>query len=303
MTKEILVIGSINNDLAFSVDHFPHPGETLISQSMHQSNGGKGANQAVALARLGSKVTMISRIGNDPIGAKIKEDLGREGIDTQYITSSDTNTGTAIINVDAKGENTIILDPGANNKFSKDEIRKLEEAISNFDSCLLQFEIPLPIIYEIIDICNKHQVSIVLNPAPYLKEFDKSYLDKVDYYIPNELEFASTLGIESFSSKHDFERHGLAFANDYGLSLIVTLGSKGSVLFSDNDIIYVEAIKSNVIDTTAAGDTYIGALVSAFTQGSKLVDAMHYASKASSFCIGKKGAQSSIPYQNDLSTY
>lgn len=295
--KKVLVIGSINEDMSFRLTHLPEAGETIAAKSLKVSHGGKGANQAVALARMGADVAMIGCVGLDDTGTHILKDLSTEGIDTQGVLRSNTNTGLAIINVDDAGENSIVYYPGANHELTIEDLESQKDFIATFDYCLFQFELPLEVIYYAIDLCKELGVKAVLNPAPYNQLFNKEYLQKLDYFIPNEIEFADAMNLKGDFDVFSQSKH---FYNQYQCKLIITLGSKGSLLTHDSIQEMVDSVPSDVVDTTAAGDTYIGAFMSAIARGLREIEAMKLATKAASRCVSKAGAQDSIPYLNDI---
>ncbi len=295
--KKVLVIGSINEDMSFRLSHLPQGGETIAADSLKVSHGGKGANQAVALARMGAEVAMIGCVGSDDVGSHIQRDLNDEGIDTQGILKSDKNTGIAIINVDDLGENSIVYYPGANYELTVEDLEAQKEFIATFDYCLFQFELPLEVIYYAIDLCHELGVKTVLNPAPYNHLFNKDYLSKLDYFIPNEIEFADAMNLEGEFDVFSQSKH---FYDQYQCKLIITLGSRGSLLTHGDTQELVDIVPTDVVDTTAAGDTYIGAFMSAIARGLNEIEAMKLATKASSKCVSKAGAQDSIPYLNDI---
>ncbi len=292
--SKILVVGSINEDVSLRVASFPVPGETLIADHMNMSNGGKGANQAVALQRLGARTSLLGAVGR---GSHMISDFVNEGIDVSHILElDDVKSGMAFITVDAKGENTIVVYPGANHGIRVVDVLDLLDYIDDFDFCLLQLELPLEVVYAVIDICASRNIKVVLNPAPFDSSFDLSYLSKLDYFVPNEVEFRGVMN--DFES--DLEVLIRKFSNLYDCILVVTLGSKGSALANANEIIYVSACLVDVVDTTAAGDTYIGAFLSALMRGSGIESAMEFASRAAAIAVGRRGAQDSIPYLREL---
>ncbi|QIK69635.1 ribokinase [Erysipelothrix sp. HDW6C] len=301
--SKIVVIGSINEDTSLRVHHFPTEGETIIADAVSINNGGKGANQAVAAARLGGSVAMIGAVGIDGSGRRMIADFQGEGIDTQGIIQKQDQTGFAIINVDQQGHNNIVVYPGANHAISKEDIDAHRHLIKDADYCLIQFEIPMAVIEYAIMVCREYEVKVVLNPAPYSSSFNPQVLKDVAYFVPNEHEFASSIGSNiDFNTVDEFELKKVAesFVTEYQCNLIVTLGVRGSLLATPTKFVVVDAIQTQAVDTTAAGDTYIGALTSQLSQSIDIDEAMKYASKAAALTVSKMGAQTSIPYKKDL---
>lgn len=300
--KKILVIGSINQDITLQMEKLPLPGETVMANSIQTSIGGKGANQAVAASRMGAHVSFIGAVGTGESSDKIVKSLKEDGINCEGILNTEENTGTAYISLDKDAENNIIVYPGANYAITKELLYNNIHLFEESDYCLLQLEIPMDIIVEAIKICNENNVEVVLNPAPYHDEINEDILNNISYYIPNEVEFLSTIGINS-KENHDlewFEKEGLKFADKYQLNLVITLGSRGSMLIQDSKVEYINAQKVNAVDTTAAGDSFIGGFLAALSQGNEIVDSLNFGSKVAGLTVSRYGAISAIPYIDEI---
>lgn len=298
---EILVIGSINADLVVQVSSFPKPGETISGSDLKTIPGGKGANQAVAAAKLGAKVGMVGSVGNDIYGKNLIANLNTFNIDTHYIkVDSETSTGTAIIIIDQTGENSIVISPGANGKVTAKNIR---EAIHLFESAkflLLQFEIPEPTIFEAAKIAKQNNLTVILNPAP-ARDFSQQLLSYIDILIPNETELERITGI-STSTQEQIVKAAHRLLDSNLSAIIVTLGEKGALLVTKNKTQHFPGIKVNVIDTTAAGDSFIGGLAAALLKEKSIEEAIRYANCAGALATTKLGAQPSIPDSKSVET-
>lgn len=295
--NKVCVLGSINMDLVIRVNEMPKEGETILSESFEKIAGGKGANQAVAARRCGNIVSMIGKIGKDDNGKILKGLLEEDSIDTNLIFEDENEpTGMAVITVNKNGNNSITVISGSNMTLNKDEIEKSKEIIENSDILISQFEVPEEVILEAFKIAKENNKITILNPAP-AKKIDEELLKYTDIIIPNETEAELLTGIKV----NDLESAKLA-ANgllEKGVKfVIVTLGSKGAAVISKEDGQIVEAYKVKAIDTTAAGDSFIGGLSSKLDienlSFENLLKAVKFANKVSSITVQRKGAQPSI---------
>lgn len=295
--NKVCVLGSINMDLVIRVNEMPKEGETILSESFEKIAGGKGANQAVAARRCGNIVSMIGKIGKDDNGKILKGLLEEDSIDTNLIFEDENEpTGMAVITVNKNGNNSITVISGSNMTLNKDEIEKSKEIIENSDILISQFEVPEEVILEAFKIAKENNKITILNPAP-AKKIDEELLKYTDIIIPNETEAELLTGIKV----KDLESAKLA-ANgllEKGVKfVIVTLGSKGAAVISKEDGQIVEAYKVKAIDTTAAGDSFIGGLSSKLDienlSFENLLKAVKFANKVSSITVQRKGAQPSI---------
>lgn len=296
--KKICVIGSLNMDLVVKVDTMPKGGQTLIGSNFKEVPGGKGANQAVAMARLGANVSMIGKVGNDSFGQTMINALKNDNVDTKYINIEQGPTGVALITVDKNAENSIVVAPGANYKVDKSYIDKNIDAIKNSDIVVVQLETPLETIKYALKIAKEFNKYTILNPAPAVKLEDE-LIENVDLLTPNETELEIISGVE-INSEDDILKAAKVMIEKGVKELIVTLGSNGSLYINREKSMFKKAYKVQAVDTTAAGDSYTGALSVAFANGKNVEEAMDFASKVGALSVMKEGAQSSLPTLNDV---
>ena len=290
MKPKIVVIGSSNTDLVVQVPHFPEPGETILGDDFMMARGGKGANQAVAAARLGADVTFISRLGQDSFGELAMNACKAEAVNTEFISiDREKASGVALIMVDQYGENVIAVASGANNTLTQDDVFVAESVIRSADCILLQLETPLATVRAAIELANKHHIPVILNPAPAVP-LPASFLQSIDILTPNETE-AVILDLIDSDLPDDIQN-----VRQSGIKTIVmTMGSKGALLLHEDGRQQVPAYPINVVDTTAAGDAFNGALAVAWANGRSLSDAVDFANAAGALAASKSGAQCSLP--------
>lgn len=289
----ILVIGSVNVDTTYNLENFPKPGETISSLSKSRSVGGKGANQAIACKKLGGDVKFLACVGNDMDADFIFKNMKEYGVDTSNIIKKDVDTGTALINVDKTGQNEIVLDHGANYAITIQDIDDNIELLDECDILILQMEIPQEVNEYAIKKAKEKGVFVILNPAP--SEFEvEDILDNVDLFVPNENE------ILRYSSKNNLREAADELLDKNVGSVIITLGENGSEYFSKTEHIIQDAIKAKVVDTTSAGDSYIGAMAVMLDQKKSIKEAMGFATKASSKTVTRKGSGESIPTIDEI---
>lgn len=286
------VIGSISTDFVVTTNRVPKQGETVYGQAFETTFGGKGANQAVAAARLGGQVQMFGCVGGDQFGQETKANLARNGVDVTAVkTIENTTTGSAHITV-FEGDNAIVYVPGANQEVTVDYLKSVEADLLACTYFVIQNEIPMPSIQYLIDLAEAHDIKVTYDPAPFI-EIDKAYLEKVDYLLPNETEAKEMFG--------DLETGALL--GQYPAQLLITMGGDG-VRYHDGEMaVHVPAIKGNVVDTTGAGDTFSGAFTVALSKGNSLADAIQFASIAGSLSVQKFGAQGGMPTIDALKTH
>lgn len=289
----ILVIGSVNVDTTYNLENFPKPGETISSISKSRSVGGKGANQAIACKKLGGDVKFLACVGNDVDADFIFKNMKEYGVDTTNIIKKDVDTGTALINVDKTGQNEIVLDHGANYAITIQDIDDNIELLDECDILILQMEIPQEVNEYAIKKAKEKGVFVILNPAPSEFEVD-DILDKVDLFVPNENE------ILRYSTKENLKEAANELLDKNVGSVIITLGENGSEYFSKKEHIKQEPIKAKVVDTTSAGDCYIGAMAVMLDQQKSIKEAMEFATKASSKTVTRKGSGESIPTIDEI---
>lgn len=300
--NRVSVIGSINMDMIISVDSMPKVGETIFSDNFKTAHGGKGANQAVASKRLGNEVYMISKIGEDASGREILKGLEEEKIISDKIFISNSKpTGTAVITVNKEGNNSIMVIPGANMDMTIAEINECEEIIKKSDILVAQFETPIDVTTEGFKIAKEADVITILNPAPAKKVPDE-LLQYTDFIIPNETEAKVLTGVDVVDLESAKEASKM-FLDKGVKNVIITMGEKGAALVSEKEAIIIPAYKVKAVDTTAAGDSFIGGLTTKLIKDystENLIEAIKFGNKVSSIVVQREGAQPSIPYLSEL---
>jgi ribokinase len=299
MKKTIYIIGSTNTDMVIKSDKLPAPGETVIGGIFLMSAGGKGANQAVAAAKLGAKVLFVSKVGNDIFGKQALQGFIDVGINTEFIfTDPDNASGIALILVDRKGENSISVASGANANLHFSEVEKAIDSVQEGDIVLLQLEIPIDTVNKTIKYCSEKGAKVILNPAPAQK-LDESYFKYLSMITPNETEAEILTGIKV--TDLETAKQAANFFHSKGiLEVIITLGSKGAFYSNKNKQVLIPSPKVVAVDSTAAGDVFNGALCVAISEGQTIENAIVFACKAASISVTRMGAQASAPTRNKL---
>lgn len=290
---KIAVIGSINMDYSVGVSQLPGKGETITAKTFYHASGGKGANQAVAAKRLGADVYMIGAIGKDGIGRQLYAQLEKEGIKLEGIKYGGQNTGTALITVDAEGNNTIVVYPGANADLDEDWIIKNKSVVEKAEYIILQLEIPMKTVESAVKLARQYDRRIILNPAPAAVIPDEVY-GMIDIITPNETELAA------LSNTSDIEAGARWLLNKGVKNIVVTLGEKGCFYLSGSESYYMPAYPVNAIDTTAAGDAFNGALAVALGEGKTWKEALEFANRAGALTATRKGAQDALPLRDEI---
>jgi ribokinase len=294
-----LVIGSSNTDMVIKTEKLPLPGETILGGTFLMNPGGKGANQAVAAARLGGKITFITKRGNDLFGNQTVGLLMREGVDTQFVVKdSILPSGVALINVDSAGENSIVVAPGSNGNLLQEDIPS-----SVFESCkfyilVLQLEIPMSTVEYSASKASEYNIKVILNPAPACKLSD-DLLKNTWLITPNETE-AETISGVAITDIDSAERAAVIIQERGVKNVIITLGETGAYVKSESYTGLIPGVKVKPVDTTAAGDVFNGALAVALSEGKDLKDAVIFANKAASISVTRMGAQASAPFRNEV---
>ena len=297
--KKITVVGSSNTDMVIKSTNLPSAGETILGGDFLMNPGGKGANQAVAAARLGGDTTFITKTGNDIFGKQAVDLFKKEGINTEFIAIDPKKpSGVALIMVDDHGENCISVALGANGTLNAQDIDKAEKQIKSSELVLMQLEIPLPTVEYVTKLANDAGVKVVLNPAPAQK-LSVELLSSLYLLTPNESEAEILTGIkvkdESSASK------AAEIIKSKGVkNVIITMGAAGAFVSTDSEELMIPAPRAEVVDTTAAGDTFNGALVVALAEKKNFMDAVIFANKAASISVTKLGAQASVPFRKDI---
>lgn len=300
--KRSLVIGSLNMDMTVKVEELPKLGETIFGDDFYESCGGKGANQAVAISKLGMETEMIGMVGKDSQGEKLIQNLNKYGIKSDNIIKSDDLTGRAIITVDKKGDNNIIVIPGSNFKITKEYIQEKQDVIASSDVIILQNEIPFETVeFSLLKAKELGKITI-FNPAP-ARQLSEKIFKNTDYLILNETEMEEIFGI----GINDKVYIGRIFhkKKECGIrNIILTLGDNGSVLFSEDDNIKkYDAYEVKAVDTTAAGDSFIGAFTMKICETGDADKAIKYATAVSAIVVTRQGAQDSIPTREEIEKF
>ena len=297
----ILVVGSLNTDLVVRSLRFPQPGETIGGEDLQIIPGGKGANQAVAAARQGVSVAMVGRVGNDSFGPELIENLKRNNVDTSHVQiDSKSATGTAIIVVDASGQNTIVLSPGGNGKIRPADVENV--SFNDHELLLLQLEIPFETVLAAAKHAKENGLRVLLNPAPAVKELPDELLSLPDLLVPNEGELSLLTG----QPIHDIPaaEQAAKILIERGIqNVIVTLGANGALIVNKEFTKHIPSFNVEVVDTTAAGDAFIGGFASALLQGNSLEEAVRYGCACGALATTKFGAQPSLPTREDVETF
>ena len=300
--RQILVVGSCNTDMVIKAAHLPRPGETILGGTFFMNPGGKGANQAVAIARLGGSVTFICKTGSDIFGHQSQQLFEEEGINTSYVFSDSGNpSGVALITVDEKAENCIVVASGANANLLPSDLAKAEEAIELADLILMQLEVPMETVCFVADIAWQKGKKVILNPAP-AHPLPADLLHHLYLITPNETEAEMITGVKITDDISAVE--AARVLSGMGVQhVIITLGSKGALICSDGEAEIVPALKVEAVDTTAAGDVFNGALTVALSEGRNWKESVRFACKASAISVTRVGAQSSAPYRNEVDIF
>lgn len=289
----IVVIGSSNIDMIARVNHLPLPGETVGEAHFMQAYGGKGANQAVAAARMGGEVTFVTALGNDMYAELLKENFSKEGIATdQIIIDSQNPTGTALILVAENAENCIAVAPGANGSLSTSYMEKIAQTMEGADIVVMQAEIPYETIKQVAIAAHQRGIKIMFNPAPACY-IDSELMSIIDILVVNESE-AQYIS-NSLIEEGNIDQIAQKLRDAGAKAVIITLGHKGSYLKTDSEAYFIPSYPVNAIDTTAAGDVFCGALAVACINGCISSDALRFASAAAAIAVTRIGAQPSIP--------
>lgn len=297
--KKILVIGSSNTDMVIKSERLPVPGETILGGQFLMNPGGKGANQAVAAARLGGQVTFIAKVGNDIFGQEAVKGFQSHGIDTNYILVDKGNpSGVALIMVDDKGENCISVALGANAALQITDLENAKPVFAQSSHVLVQLEIPMVVVEYVAKLASQNGAKIVLNPAP-AQMLSDDLLANISIITPNQTEAELLTGIK-LEHESSVKQAAQVLRNKGVATVIITLGANGAYVLSDEVDQIVPSPKVVPVDTTAAGDTFNGALVVGLSEGMNLVDAVKFANSAAAYSVTKLGAQASTPLREDV---
>lgn len=299
--KKIIVIGSSNTDMVVRSEHLPRPGETVLGGGFMMVGGGKGANQAVAVAKMGHPVIFAAAVGKDIFGDEAVERYRHLGIDTSYIAHKETPSGVALIMVDSAAQNSISVALGANNELMLEDVMPALDTIEEGDIVLLQLEIPMATVEACVSVAAAKDARVILNPAPAVK-VSEQVLSKLYLITPNQTEAEILTGVEvkdtttARLAAEELSRAGVH-------KVVVTMGGDGALLYEDGKSEVIPAHKVDAVDTTAAGDVYNGALCAALAEGMSLRDALRFATKASAISVTRVGAQPSVPSREEVDNF
>jgi len=296
---KIVVLGSINMDLMVRCQRLPRPGETVSALSFEEVSGGKGANQAVAAARAGGRVSMIGRLGDDGYSATLRANLVREGINCEGVWSTQhCPSGIAIVTVEASGENSIVVVPGANRQLETADVARHTTTIRDADCLLLQLEVPVASVLAAIRTASGGKVRVILTPAPMPADWNEELLG-VDLICPNQAE-ASQLAGFSVDSFEAAERAARIIQQRGAKRVVITMGAQGAAALDGETFHRIRAFPTSVIDTTAAGDAFTGALAVCWAETNSLEQGLRFASVAAALTVSKSGAQPSLPTRETI---
>lgn len=296
--KKIVVVGSINMDVVIRVPHIPAVGETILAKGQSLYGGGKGANQAIAASRLGGKVYMIGRLGEDAHAKELYRGLVENGVNVEGIEfDSKVTTGTAYIYVSDQGDNNIVVNPGANSQVDINQIKRHETLFEDADYCLIQMEIPIETVEYVIALCKKKNIRVLLNPAPAHDISDKALKD-LYMILPNETELEILGGRQG-----GLEEMAEGLFKKGVKNVLVTLGQKGCMLVNHEGIKAFPAPPFTPVDTTAAGDAFVAGMTVGLSEGMELDRAIKLASYSAGITISKEGAQVSLPDREAVNAY
>jgi ribokinase len=290
-------------DLVVKSPRIPAVGETILGEDFIMTPGGKGANQAVAAAKLGAEVYFIAKLGDDIFAEQSLKNFKKEGVNTKYVVQTkEAPSGIALITVDDAGNNVIVVAPGANQKLSPDDVKKAESDIASSGALVAQLEVPLETVEFAAQLANESGVLFILDPAPAQK-LRPELLKMVDVLTPNETEAQILTGIE-VTSNRDSACTAVKKLLEYGVkSVILTMGANGFLLGTDDEMEFVPAVKVNAVDATAAGDAFTGSLAVGLAQGKTLANSALFANYVAALSVTKMGAQSSMPTREAVESF
>jgi ribokinase len=302
MKKKILVLGNSNVDLVFRIPRFHNPGETILAESLGTFFGGKGANQAITAKRLGGDVRFITKVGNDHYGKVYHHHLIKNGLDQKLILQDKKlPTGTAVIELTSKGENRIIAFLGANGSLSVKDIKGLKRNWSEVSVFVTQLEIPFPTVERGLKMAKDQGALTLLNPSPPV-HLPSHILSLVDFIVPNEVEAQLLTGIK-WKGDQEIKKMANRLLDMGVKNVVITLGSKGLFFKNRNEELWMKAFRVNVVDTTAAGDAFLGALATSLSENKPIQEALKFANGAGALATTKLGAQPSLPSRKELDRF
>ena len=298
---KIVVVGSMNMDLVVKTDEIPRVGETILGKELLQIPGGKGANQAVSIAKLEKEITFLGKVGNDKFGEELLTSMSKAGVKIEHIEKGDTSTGIAIINVDKDGNNNIVVIPGANGLVDKSYLQRHIKVFEDAEIVVFQLEIPLETVREGLKISKDLGKITLLNPAPAM-ELDDEMIKNIDILIPNEHELERISKVKVVDDESIMQASKVLLEKGIN-KIIVTLGSKGVYFIDQDSSEFFKAYKTNVVDTTAAGDSFIGGFTASYIEDKDIRRAIGKGQKTAALSIQKVGAQSSLPTKKEVEEF
>jgi len=302
MNKKIVVIGSSNVDLIMKMDHLPEKGETVTNADFFQVYGGKGANQAVAAARAGGDVAFVSSVGEDAYTPQMLKNYKNDSIDTRFVfEEAGIASGHALIMIGDQGDNYLSVAPGANYKLTPERVDQALPVFEEAGIIVMQYEIPEETIKHVIDLANTRNIPVLMNFAP-ARQFDFSYIPKIDILVLNEVEAGFLAGMK-VKNEQDAEKAAVKLIEQGVEKVIITLGAQGAFVLTNEEKIAVPAFNVNAVDTTAAGDTFCGAYAVATAEGMISRAALQFASAAAALSVTKMGAQPSAPSRTEIEDF
>lgn len=290
--KKVGVLGSISTDFVATTNVLPKESETIVGQSFSTQFGGKGANKAVALSRLGKQVVMFGAVGDDEFSRRALANLKEERVDVKHVKKLRGEIGGIATIFSSQKTNMIVMVPGANNAVDEEYLQKIENEIKKCDCIVAELEVPQQAVLFVSQICKKNNIKFILNPSPIMK-FDKTLLDNADLIVVNETEI-----------KHlpNFKSQKQALIDCAG-RLVLTVGKRGAYVYEDGEIVHLPAVDTPVVDTTGAGDAFLGGLIDALIEGSKLKNAVEFANVCAGLKVSKLGAQTGMPTIKEVKTF
>ncbi|WP_302610632.1 ribokinase [uncultured Mitsuokella sp.] len=290
---KIAVIGSTMMDIVSYMDNMPQAGETRRVEGFHIASGGKGANQAIAAAKLGADVVMMTAVGDDMFGEQSRKNFQNHHIDMSLVkTAKDTSNGIATIVVESSGQNRILINPGANEKLTPEDIEKAAAELETCGLFVLQLEVPLETVYAAIRFAKKHGIKVLLNPAPASRELSLDMACQCDFFVPNETEL-SILVNKPVDTVAQVQEAAQSLVAQGLTNVIVTMGSRGSLLVNKDETQLVPSLKVEAVDSTGAGDAFIGCFVDTYARTEDVLGSMQRASKYAALSVTRKGTQDS----------
>lgn len=300
---DIAVIGSNNVDLISYIDRMPNEGETLEAPSFTMGCGGKGANQAVAAAKLGSKVMMVTKVGDDIFADNTIQNLERYGIDTEFTNKvPGSSSGVAPIFVDSDSKNRILIIKGANQYLLPEDVDKAAEKLKRCSLIVLQLEIALETVYRAIEFGNEHGIPVILNPAPATKNLDFNYVCKCDFFVPNESELEILTGMP-VSTIEQIKAAAVSLIDKGVKNVIVTMGSRGVMWITESATHIVDSFKVDAVDTTGAGDAFIGCFAHYYVKNGDVAESIKMANAFAAISVTKRGTQHSYPSMDEVNLF